>query len=300
MSEYLDLGSGTVHYKDYGGSGQTIVMVHGLGGSIANWNIVGPRLQRLGHVVALDLPGFGLSPPGPDWSLETHERAIVSFIEHFDQSAVLVGNSLGGLLSELVAAHRPDLVDALVLIAPATPPKFPDPRVNWPMAGRLLLGSTPGVGPALNRYMVSSMTPEQLINDSLGRITHRPSRVPMDLVASFVELARTRSHYPWAADAVPKTGRSIRRLFMRRRRFVEMIRAIKAPTLVVQGLEDPIVSPTSVEWLCSLRSDWKLVQMDDTGHTPQIDAPIRFLSVIEPWLTDHMEHLYRASGQSTF
>ncbi len=289
MSDYLDLESGTVHWKDYGGTGMPIVLVHGLGGSIANWDVFGPRVSRLGHTVALDLPGFGLSPPGPDWSLDTHASAIVGLIEHLGGRAAVIGNSLGGLLSEIVASRHASLVDALVLIAPATPPRFPDPRINWPMAGRLLLGSTPGVGPALNRAMLNSMTPQELINESLLRITQRPGRVPVELVESFVELAETRSHYPWAADAVPKTGRSIRHTFLPRRGFVEMIRAIKAPTLVVQGIDDPIVSPTSIEWLCSLRSDWQLVQMEDTGHTPQIDAPVRFRQVVEPWLESHLK-----------
>jgi pimeloyl-ACP methyl ester carboxylesterase len=81
---------------------------------------------------------------------------------------------------------------------------------------------------------------------------------------------------------------------MRRGRFVEIIRAISAPTLVVHGVADPIVSPTSVEWLCSLRPDWALIQMDDTGHTPHIDAPVRFLSAVESWLGARTEEEVRA------
>jgi pimeloyl-ACP methyl ester carboxylesterase len=65
-----------------------------------------------------------------------------------------------------------------------------------------------------------------------------------------------------------------------------MIRAITAPTLVVQGVSDHIVSPTAVERICRLRPDWKLVQMEDTGHTPQMDAPLRFLAEVEPWLKE--------------
>ena len=68
-----------------------------------------------------------------------------------------------------------------------------------------------------------------------------------------------------------------------------MIRKIVAPTLVVQGIEDHIVSPTAVEWICSLRPDWQLVQMTDTGHTPQLDAPLRLLDVVEPWLAGTVE-----------
>ncbi|HET8740636.1 MAG TPA: alpha/beta hydrolase [Acidimicrobiia bacterium] len=286
MGQYLDLDHGTLHVKDYGGDGGSIVMVHGLGGSIANWDILGPRLTAHGHVTALDLPGFGLSPPGRDWSLETHSAAIVDAIEHTGSPAILIGNSMGGLLSEMVAAKRPDVVRALVLISPATPPRWPDPNLHWPTARRLLLGSTPGVGTAMSRRLMESMTPAELVNDSLRRITHKPGRVPIDLVESFVELAERRSRFPWAADAIPKTGQSIRALFMHRSRFVSMIRDIKAPTLVIQGVWDRIVSRTAVEWMCYLRPDWTLVMMDDTGHTPHIDAPIRTLGVIEQWLTE--------------
>lgn len=283
MSRYVDLPSCTVHVHDYGGSGPLILLVHGLGGSFANWDVVAPPLTRYGHVVALDLPGFGLSPPGRDWSLETHETAIVELAEHLGP-ALLIGNSMGGLLVEMVAAHRPDLVSGLLLVSPATPPRLPDPAIDWPMARRLLLNSTPVVGPAISRYLLSKLTPRQLVEESLRRITHKPGRVPLQLVEAFVALAEKRASFPWAAEAIPKTGQAIRRLFLRPSRLVELIRDIKAPTLVVQGVADPIVSPNSVRWICSLRPDWELVQMDDTGHTPQIDAPVRFLTVVEPWV----------------
>jgi pimeloyl-ACP methyl ester carboxylesterase len=130
------------------------------------------------------------------------------------------------------------------------------------------------------------MTSRELVNDSLRRITHKPGRVPMDMVESFVDVAERRTQLPWATDAIPKTGQSIRALFVRRSRFVSMIRDIVAPTLVIQGIWDRIVSRTSVEWMCHLRPDWTLELMDDTGHTPHIDAPIRTLGVIRPWLDD--------------
>lgn len=288
MSEYVDLSLGPVHWKDYGGSGRQLVMVHGLGGSVANWDIVGPRLAHRSRATSLDLPGFGLSPPARDWELSTHRDVIIDFIEYVGGDVVLVGNSMGGLLSEMVAAARPDLVYALVLVAPASPPRLPDPLIDWSMASRLLIGSTPGLGTAVNKRLIASMSSEELIHDTLRRVTHKPGRVPLYLVEKLIDLAEKRRHFPWAADAVPKTGQSIRRFFHKPSRFVSMIRQIKAPTLVVQGVADPIVSPTSVAWACSLRPDWKLVQMEDTGHTPQIDAPIRFLGVVEPWLEAHL------------
>jgi pimeloyl-ACP methyl ester carboxylesterase len=289
MSEYLDLSKGAIHWKDYGGSGPQLVMVHGLGGSLANWDVVGPELAKRFRVTALDLPGFGLSPPAGDWELTTHRDAVIEFIERVGGDVILMGNSMGGLISEMVAAHRPDLVRALVLVAPATPPRLPDPLIDWPMAWRLLIGSTPGLGTAVNRWVLSSRSSRDLVEELLRRITHDPGRVPDWLVERFIALAETRRHLPWSSGAVPKTGQSIRRLFQRPSRLVAMIRRIKAPTLVVQGAADPVISPNSVAWLCYLRPDWELLQMGDTGHTPQIDAPMRFLSVVEPWLEGHLK-----------
>ena len=89
-------------------------------------------------------------------------------------------------------------------------------------------------------------------------------------------MARIRKQLPWAAIRHGPDGDFDRRLYTQRPVYVAMILAIEAPTLVVQGVSDHIVSPTAVEWLCALRPDWELVHLDDTGHTPQMDAPHRF------------------------
>lgn len=290
VDEYMHTERGSTHWRDYGGGGPPIVLVHGLGGSVANWDAIGPPLARWGHVVALDLPGFGLSPPGPDWELSTHVEALTAFIAELGPPVTLIGNSMGGLLAEMVSAHHPELVQAQILISPATPPRLPDPRIHWPTATRLLLQATPGIGVATSRYFMRRYTPEQMVELSLEMITHHRGRVPLPVVVELTRVARARWELPWTAEAVPRTGRSIARLLSRPSEFVAMIRDIKAPTLVVHGMGDRLVSPTSVEWMCSLRPDWLLVQMDDTGHTPQLDAPVRLLEVMTPWLERSLEH----------
>jgi pimeloyl-ACP methyl ester carboxylesterase len=284
VGSYIETRAGSLHWKDYGGDGLPIVLVHGLGGSIPSWNAIGPKLATVGRTVAFDLPGFGLSPPGKDWELETHADAIVALIEELNGPATLVGNSLGALLSEMVAASRPELVRGMVLISPATPPRLPDANIHWPTAFRLVLQATPGVGPAISKSLMKRLTPERLVHMSLESITHKSSRIPMSIVNDLTALARTRVRLPWTVQAVPVTGRSIAKLFMRPSRFVAMIRMIKAPTLVIQGVSDPLVSTKAVRWLCSLRPDWDHVEMEDTGHTPQLDTPMRTLNVMLPWI----------------
>jgi pimeloyl-ACP methyl ester carboxylesterase len=232
-----------------------------------------------------------MSPPTRDWHIDTHAEALRGFIEAMREPVTLVGNSMGSLISEMVASRHPELVTDLVLVSPATPPRFPDPRLHWPTVWRLAAQATPGLGNAIARRFWRKYTPEQLVRLSLQTIVHKPSRVPMPVVEALVRNTTVRSHLPWAADAVPGTARTIAAMWARPSRFVAMIRDITAPTLVVQGLSDHIVSPTAVEWMCSLRPDWVLIQMEDTGHTPQLDAPVRFMEAISPWLEGRLRSI---------
>ena len=287
-NQYADTTSGLLHWKDYGGSGPTIVLVHGLGGSLINWDAVGPRIAALGRTVAVDLPGFGLSPPAGDWKPETYATAVRDFVEVIGGPVTLVGNSMGGLVSEIVAANYPDMVSNLVLVSPATPPRFPDPRLDLPTVARLAAQATPGLGIAISRSYRHRYDPRELVKLSLDRIAYKPSRIPPTVVEDLVALSETRYQFPWAVDAVPRGARAIASMWAKPAEFVAMIRKITAPTLVVHGVEDPIVSPTAVEWLVGLRLDWDLIQMEDTGHTPQLDAPVRFVETITPWLKRHL------------
>lgn len=284
MGRYVDTPSGPIHEVDFGGSGTNLLLVHGLGGSTTNWDAVAPSLTELGRVRAIDLPGFGLTPPRADFRLDTHRSAVVQYLELIGGPATLVGNSTGGLLSLMIASHRPDLVERLILVSPATPPVLPDPRLDWPTAIRLAIQATPLLGWLYGRHFIRSNSPDELVWKSLSMITHKPGRVPMAVIESSREMARIRRHLPWAEYATAKTATGIASLYARRQSFDAMVRAIEAPALVLQGLADHIVSPTAVERLCSLRPAWVLVQMEDTGHTPQMDAPLRFLEVVTPWL----------------
>lgn len=289
MSHFCATPIGQIHWKEFGGSGPTIVLVHGLGGSTINWDAVGGEFARFGRTVALDLPGFGLSPALRDWTLDSYFTALCEFIETVGNGPVtLVGNSMGGLISETVAARRPDLVSNLILVSPATPPVAPDPRIHWPTAVRLAAQATPVLGPAISRSYRRRYQPAELVKLSLGRIAHKPSRIPPELVQNLVSQMEVRYQLPWTVEAVPAMARAVAGAWLKRGDFVAMIRDIQCPTLVVHGAEDPIVSPSAVEWLCSLRSDWELIVMEDTGHTPHLDSPVRFMGTITPWLRDRL------------
>ena len=83
------------------------------------------------------------------------------------------------------------------------------------MAARLAMNATPGLGVALSKRILNTKTSHELVKESLDRITFQSSRVPMELVDSFMRIAELRKNFPWTSYAVPKTGQSISRYLAR-------------------------------------------------------------------------------------
>ncbi|HBF26792.1 MAG TPA: alpha/beta hydrolase, partial [Actinobacteria bacterium] len=95
------------------------LLLHGLGGSALNWTDFMGRMSNRLDCYALDLHGFGSSPPPRDGDMTPrgHARAAADFILERDLGPVhLFGNSMGGAVSVQLAARRPDLVRSVTLI----------------------------------------------------------------------------------------------------------------------------------------------------------------------------------------
>jgi pimeloyl-ACP methyl ester carboxylesterase len=101
--------------------GDPLVLLHGLGGTAANWALLAPRLAETHRVVLVDLPGHGGSEPLPAApGIGTYADRIAVLVERLGLApVVVVGHSLGGLVALRLAARRPDVVGSLVLAAPA-------------------------------------------------------------------------------------------------------------------------------------------------------------------------------------
>ena len=100
------------------------LFLHGLGGSALNWTDFMGRMSSRLDCYALDLHGFGSSPPPRDGDMTPrgHARAVADFVLERDLGPVhLFGNSMGGAVSVQLAARRPDLVRSVTLISPALP-----------------------------------------------------------------------------------------------------------------------------------------------------------------------------------
>ena len=103
------------------GSGHPVLLIHGLGGSIESWtNNIGELAKSL-RVIAVDLPGFGLSAkPKMNYTIKFYREFVVRFLKRLQLGQVsIVGSSLGGQVAAEVAINRHSLMKKLVLISPA-------------------------------------------------------------------------------------------------------------------------------------------------------------------------------------
>ena len=279
----IDL-AGPVRYLDFGGEGRSIVLVHGLGGSAENWLGVAPSLARHGRVLAVDLAGFGHTPTaGRSATLHSQRALLDRFLQRVaGPRAVLVGNSMGGLLSLMEASQKPERVGGLVLVNAALPwlkrAAF-DPRV-WAFFAALL---TPGLAGRYLKARSRQFGAEGIVRQTLEVVAADFGAISPELVRAHVELTEARMDMPWADDAVIDAARSLLRTLMGERVYA-YAGHVKARTLVVHGELDRLIPAEAARDLVRRRPDWPLAILPGVGHVPMLEAPGLFLETVTPWI----------------
>jgi pimeloyl-ACP methyl ester carboxylesterase len=282
----LDL-DGTVRVIDHGGTGRTFVCVHGLGGAALDWQVVAPALTGCGRVLALDLPGFGDSPP-PRGSptVGRLQRTLDDLVRtEVGGPAVLVGNSLGGLLALLQAAARPASVEGLVLVSPVLPAhirRLPHPLTTT----QFLVYALPAVGEWFVRTRRRRLGPQRLADTTLRFVAAHPESIPAHVSAQRAELLTRQAARPGSDRMVVSVARSMLGLLATPGAYERIIRAVTVPVLVLHGTEDRLVSPRSAVALRTVRPDWKVRLLEGVGHVPQLEAAPAVVDQIVSWLVE--------------
>jgi pimeloyl-ACP methyl ester carboxylesterase len=275
--------NGPVHYVDFGGSGQTIVLVHGLGGATVNWGMSAPLLAEHAHVLALDLAGFGRTPrAGRSSSIDGNRQLLDAFLERVpDEPAVVIGNSMGGLISLLEAAESPERVAGLVLADPALPMWI---DVLDPVVTQLFMAyATPGVGEAMLAGM-REQDPRDLVEYFLALCTADPSSIPEQVITDHVEFAKS---YTGGADAIEgflEGARNLMEVLYEPATVREAVERVQAPTLLIHGAQDRLVNLVAAEAVAAMRPDWRFEVLPNIGHVPMMEDPEGFVRIVVDWL----------------
>jgi pimeloyl-ACP methyl ester carboxylesterase len=287
QGEFVDLPSSEIHVVDSGGDGTPFLLIHGLGGSHANWVEVFDPLSERGRAIAIDLPGYGFSPPIGSHDLDRLAAVIIEMLETLDRPAHLVGNSMGGLLAEMVTASRRDLVDELILIAPASPVASLRHRPKNAVAARLAAQSVPGLGKLVIDAYRRMLTPQQRATMMLDTVSADASKLPERVVSTSMAMAARRDALPWGTRSLVESTASIRRMFVPPTRFRRLIDSVDAEALVLSGDRDMVVAPEAIDGLEKLRPDWTFHRRSGVGHVPQMECADWVVAEIDNWLSRH-------------
>jgi pimeloyl-ACP methyl ester carboxylesterase len=284
-SRWVDL-DGPTHVLEVSGpqDAPPLVAVHGLGGSHANWLAVAPALSQDHRFYAIDLAGHGHTRPDHrSTEVPANQELLHRFIvDVVGEPATLLGNSMGGLISLRQAAFHPDTVRDLVLLGPALP--LPVWRLSDPVvAGGVAATGVPRLGSSLLARARARTSPEQQVAEMLELTCVDPSRVPEDVVAAMVDLARERRDYAGTEVGLEVAARSTVTSLLQRRAVDKTFDHVQAPVLILHGEKDRLVSVEAARRAVARRPAWHLETHPDLGHVVQLEAPEWTVDQIRRW-----------------
>ncbi|WP_437056507.1 alpha/beta fold hydrolase [Streptomyces sp. enrichment culture] len=246
--------------------------VHGLGGSSQNWSALMPLLDDVVDSEAVDLPGFGDSPPPDDgdYSVTGHARAVIRYLDAAGRGPVhLFGNSLGGAITTRVAAVRPDLVRSLTLVSPA----LPELRVQRTAVPTALL-ALPGVA-ALFTRITREWSAEQRVRGVMALCYGDPGRVTPEGFRNAVEEMERRLRLPYFWDAMARSARGIVNAYTLggQHGLWRQAERVLAPTLLIYGGRDQLVGFRMAQRSARAFRDARLITLPDAGHVAMMEYP---------------------------
>lgn len=232
-----------------------LLLVHGSGASGGSWGPVVPALAAHHHVIRVDLPGCGNSPPAESFDVPDQAGRVAALLDGLGLRRVAVaGHSSGGYIATALAERRPDLVGSIALIS--TGPSL-DALLPEPLILRVLLG--PPFGPLL--WPVRS---DAMIRRGLRATAARPVDIPDDLIAE----VRGTAYRAFRATLRKNTE------YLAERTVPERLAALDVPVLVVFGAADPRWDPASAQRYGTVPGA-RIEMVPGVGHMPVHEAPER-------------------------
>lgn len=268
MGEYVEnvfkVGEQLIHYVEAGKRGrQVALLIHGWSSSwFATSPLLAPLAQRF-HCIAVDLPGYGQSPPFAErTTIPKYVDLLADLIEQIsDGPVVLVGHSMGGMISLSLAWQYPVLVERMVLLSPTITGRL-SKAINFYISPITMMERF-GVG----SYIVSFVERTFVgLTDRLMRPVSFANRTAI-MEADYEKLrkdarrrgqGRVRAECYWAMRDNDLSGR---------------LAEIETPTLVIWGAEDNTVplrdaGVVADEWP---QADLRIIP--NAGHWPHFETP---------------------------
>jgi pimeloyl-ACP methyl ester carboxylesterase len=258
------------------GSGPVLLLIHGMAGTCQNWHAVVESLAARHTVIASDLPGHGGSAPcGGDYSigaLAAGLRDLLTALGH--TRATLVGHSLGGGIAMQFAYQFPEFTERLVLVSSGGlgPEVSPVLRAAALPGADLFVAATAG----------AARTAGSAVGRGLAAVGLRPSVDVAEVARGYASLADPERRAAFLATLRSVVGTRGQRVQATDRLYL----AEGVPVLIIWGARDPLIPAHHGQDAHAAIPGSRLEIFDGVGHLPQLEAPARFVSVLERFIAE--------------
>lgn len=259
-SHFMQWHGAELHYTLSGpDTAMPILMIHGFGGSHRDFEKLDSLMNHSYRVIRMDLPGFGLSDYPFDYATKPIRNA---YAEYFDMlmsnlgidSCIVMGNSLGGMISVELATSRPDKVKKMVLFNSA----------GYEMLEVMKSANAYVLRNPLVRTLAMKGMSRFMTERGMRRVVHDHTLLSADRI--------TRVNSMWNREG------NMRHLIelANSSEFPEeaMMRNVQCPTLIVWGQQDQIVDVKYADRFDTDIPDSRLIIYDQCGHVPMLERPI--------------------------
>ena len=256
------------------GSGPVLLLIHGMAGNVGNWQEVIEPLARHHTVVAPDLPGHGASAPGAgDYSLGALAaglRDLLVVLGH--ERATLVGHSLGGGIAMQFAYQFPEITERLVLVSSG--------GLGPEVSPVLRAAALPGADLFIAATATAGRSAGAALARGLAAVRLRPTTDIAEVARGYASLAdpgRRAAFLATLHSVISPRGQRVHagdRLYL----------AEGMPVLILWGARDPIIPVHHGKHAHEAIPGSRLEIFDGVGHLPQLEAPGRFVAVLERFL----------------
>ncbi|MFI0454435.1 alpha/beta fold hydrolase [Actinomadura sp. 6N118] len=230
-----------------------LLLIHGSGASGGCWSPLVTALADHHHVIRVDLPGCGQSPPAASYDVPAQAGQVAALLDDLDlRHVAAVGHSSGGYVATALAEQRPDLVGSLALISSG--PRL-GALLRQPFILRVLLA--PPLGPIL-----WSRRSDAMIRKGISATAVCPVDVPDDVVADVRGISYR----------VMRTVLRRNTAYIAERSVPERLAALEVPVLVIFGAADPRWEPSSAHQYEAVPNA-RVELLPGVGHLPMLEAP---------------------------
>jgi esterase len=251
-----------LYYRSFG-DGHPLIILHGLFGTLDNWHTIGKKLSDAFRVYMIDQRNHGRSPHHDSHTHDDLANDIYIFMhEQSIDTAHILGHSMGGTAAMQLTAHRPEMVNSLIVVDMA-------PR-NYTPRHDMLFKAFDAVEPpdyprrkdieeALKHYI-----PERAVRQYILKNLMRDGE----------------NGYKWKFNlkAIRENYRSIIT-------GPDIEGTVANPTLFIKGEKSSYISGEDVERIRQMFTNSRIETVPGAGHWVHSDAPDRFLRLVRNFLT---------------